>query len=184
MVLPILTYGDSLLRKQTENINPDYHGLEKIINDMWETMYAAHGVGLAAPQIGKSINLFIIDTSGFEESSHPVKKGVFINSSIVEEYGEEWEFEEGCLSIPHIREKVKRLPNLVLRFQDENFIGHEMEFDDIVARVIQHEFDHCEGILFIDHISQLRKRLLKNKLLNISKGGANVDYKMKLPVLR
>lgn len=184
MILPIVAYGDTVLRKEGANIDANYKDLAKLIENMWETMYHAHGVGLAAPQVGKSINLFIVDTTAFDDESYPELKQVFINAEIVEEWGEEWEYEEGCLSIPHIRENVSRPSNLLLRYQDEQFVWHEKEFDGIGARVIQHEYDHCKGILFVDHISQLKRRLLKNKLINISKGGARVDYKMRLPAGR
>jgi peptide deformylase len=184
MILPIVAYGDSVLRKQGANINPDFEGLTELIQHMWDTMYNAHGVGLAAPQIGKSLNLFVIDTGMFNDEQTPALKQVFINSEILEEYGNKWEFEEGCLSIPHIRENVKRFETLKIRYQDENFNTYEKEFNGLIARVIQHEYDHCKGILFIDHLSELKKRLLKNKLKNISLGGAQVNYKMRLPVLR
>lgn len=184
MILPIVAYGDPVLRKIGSNITQEYAGLNQLIKDMWETMYHANGVGLAAPQIGKSINLFIIDTTMFEDESAEKIKQVFINAKITNEEGNLWEFEEGCLSIPHIRENVKRHSNLTITYLDENFVEHFRTFDGLAARVIQHEYDHCQGILFVDHLSELKKRLLKNKLLNISKGGARVDYKMRLPLLR
>ncbi|MDZ4668860.1 MAG: peptide deformylase [bacterium] len=184
MILPIVAYGDPILRKVGVQIDVQYKDLHKLIENMWETMYHASGVGLAAPQIGKAINLFIADTSAFDDETYPEMKKVFINAEIVEEWGEEWEYEEGCLSIPHIREKVTRYSNLLLRYQDENFTLHEEEFSGIAARVIQHEYDHCKGKLFVDYISELKRRLLKNKLINISKGGAHVDYKMRIPTGR
>lgn len=184
MILPILAYGDPVLRKKGAIITKDYDGLDILIESMFETMYASHGVGLAAPQIGKSINLFIVDTSPFEDEKYPALKKVFINTEILEETGEKWEFEEGCLSIPHIRENVKRHPNLIIRYQDEQFNTFEESYDGIAARVIQHEYDHCQGKLFVDHLSELKKRLLKNKLIGISKGAVNVDYKMRFPALR
>ncbi len=181
MILPIVAYGDTVLRKVGDNISADYEGLKDLVANMWETMYSAQGVGLAAPQVGKAINLFIIDTSGFEDEDYPDLKRVFINAEIIEEWGEEWAFEEGCLSIPHIREDVYRWSDIAIRYQDENFEWHEEEFDGIAARVIQHEYDHVKGKLFVDYLSPLKKRLLKNKLVNISKGGANTKYRMRIP---
>jgi peptide deformylase len=181
MILPIVAYGDPVLRKVGASIDPHYKDLHKLIENMWETMYHASGVGLAAPQIGKPINLFIADTSAFGDETVPEMKKVFINSEMLKEWGDEWEYEEGCLSIPHIREKVSRHPNVLLRYQDEQFVWHEEEFNGIAARVIQHEYDHCQGKLFVDYISELKKRLIRNKLISISKGGANVDYKMRIP---
>ncbi|MDP1725398.1 MAG: peptide deformylase [Bacteroidota bacterium] len=184
MIQPIVAYGDPVLRKKGANIDEKYKDLQKVIENMWETMYNAHGVGLAAPQVNKSINLFIVDTAAFDEESFPVLKKVFINSEILEEWGEEWEYEEGCLSIPTIRENVFRMPNLRLKYQDENFKIHEEEFSGIAARVIQHEHDHCVGKLFVDYIPELKRRLLKNKLLGISRGEAKVEYKMRLPKMK
>lgn len=181
MILPIVAFGDPILRKKGANIEKDYAGLSALIENMWETMYASRGVGLAAPQIGKSINLFIIDTASFEDEEYPAIKKVFINTEMLNEEGEKWEFEEGCLSIPHIRENVNRHSTIKVRYQDENFKTHEETFDGIVARVIQHEYDHCQGKLFVDYLSELKKRLLKNKLINISKGAVKVDYKMRFP---
>lgn len=182
MILPILAYGDPILRKKGIDITPEYPGLSALIENMWETMYEASGVGLAAPQVGKSINLFIIDTGAFGETEEATgEKRVFINAKILEESGEKWDYEEGCLSIPHIRENVNRHSNLVIEYQDEFFKTHTATYSGLAARVIQHEYDHCIGILFVDHISQLKKRLIKNKLINISKGGARVDYKMRIP---
>jgi len=183
MILPIVAYGDPVLRKKGANISKDYPGLDALIENMFETMYASHGVGLAAPQIGKSINLFVVDTTPFkeeEEDQAPMKK-VFINAEILEETGDEWEFEEGCLSIPGIRENVWREEQLTIRYQDENFETFEETYDGIAARVIQHEFDHCQGKLFVDHLSELKKRLLKNKLVRISKGDVDVAYRMRFP---
>ncbi|MFA9215358.1 MAG: peptide deformylase [Candidatus Methylacidiphilales bacterium] len=181
MILPIVAYGDTVLRKVGDNISADYEGLKDLVANMWETMYSAQGVGLAAPQVGKAINLFVVDTSGFEDEDYPDLKRVFINAEIIEEWGEEWAFEEGCLSIPHIREDVYRWSDIAIKYQDENFEWHEEEFDGIAARVIQHEYDHIKGKLFVDYLSPLKKRLLKNKLVNISKGGANTKYRMRIP---
>ncbi|MEI6594058.1 MAG: peptide deformylase [Bacteroidota bacterium] len=184
MILPIVAYGDPILRKKGSLVQKDHDGLEMLIESMFETMYESHGVGLAAPQINKSINLFILDTSPFEDEKYPNLKKVFINAEILEETGEKWEYEEGCLSIPHIRENVNRKPSILIKYQDENFDVIEESFDGIAARVIQHEYDHIKGILFIDHITEFKKRLLKNKLLNISKGNIDVSYKMRFPTLR
>lgn len=184
MILPIIAYGDPILRKKASAITEVDDALNTLIANMWETMYASHGVGLAAPQIGKSLNLFIVDTEAFENEKYPAVKKVFINAEILEQTGEKWEFEEGCLSIPHIRENVKRQPALHIKYQDEQLVWHEETFDGIVARVIQHEYDHVQGILFIDHLSELKKRLLKNKLIGVSKGVVKVDYKMRFPATR
>lgn len=181
MILPIVAYGDKILRREGDKVLPGHPHLEELINNMWETMYNAHGVGLAAPQVGKSLNLFIIDTSVFDEKEMKPMKQVFMNAEIVEEWGEEWPYEEGCLSIPFIREDVDRWSNLAIKYQDENFHWHEAEFDGMAARVIQHEYDHVKGKLFVDYLSPLKKRLLRNKLISISKGGANTEYKMRLP---
>jgi peptide deformylase len=181
MILPIVAYGDPVLKKVAEEIDSDYPGLQKLIDDMFDTMYASKGVGLAAPQIGKSIRLFILDATPFEDDYPELKdyKKIIINPRIIEEEGKEWDFNEGCLSIPGIREDVKRKPELVLEYEDENFDLHEETFDGVVARVIQHEYDHLEGILFTDRLSPLKKRLLKGKLNDISKGIVDVNYKMK-----
>jgi peptide deformylase len=187
MILPIVAYGDDVLKKKAEKITPDYPELKQLIADMFETMYNSKGVGLAAPQIGKSIRLFIVDASPFaddeeEDLSHLEDfKKVFINAEMIEEEGKEWAFNEGCLSIPGIREDVYRHPNILLRYQDENFNTFEERFDGIAARIIQHEYDHIEGILFVEHLNPLKRRLLKNKLSNISKGEVKVDYKMRFP---
>lgn len=184
MILPIVAYGDPVLRRVGDNIDKDYPQLTQLIENMWETMYNAHGVGLAAPQVGKSINLFIIDTGAFEDERYPNEKKVFINAQILEETGERWDYEEGCLSIPHIRENVSRHAHLRIRYQNEQFETLEETYDGIAARVIQHEYDHVKGKLFVDHISQLKRRLIKNKLIAISKGGARVEYKMRIPASR
>ena len=184
MIYPIVAYGDPVLRKIGAEVEKDYPLLKQLIENMFETMYESHGVGLAAPQIGKAINLFIIDSSRFEDEKYPNVKKVFINAEILNESGEKWDFEEGCLSIPHIRENVKRHDTLLIRYQDENFETHEETYDGIVARVIQHEYDHVKGVMFVDRLSELKKRLLKNKLINISKGGIRVDYKMRFPATR
>jgi peptide deformylase len=181
MILPIVAYGDPVLRKKGAALDKGYEGLETLIGSMFETMYNSRGVGLAAPQVGKSLNLFIIDTEPMEEDKSKAIKRVFINSEIIEESGDEWEYEEGCLSIPNIRENVSRQPMVKIRYQDEHFKSHTDTFEGMSARVIQHEYDHVEGILFVDHISEFKKRLLKKKLLNISKGIVDVDYRMRFP---
>jgi len=192
MILPIRAYGDPVLKKVAKDIEPGHPGLTELIADMFETMYSANGVGLAAPQIGQSIRLFIVDTHSGADSDDPNAekapedadeeprlKRVFINPYIVEEDGEEWGFEEGCLSIPNIREEVQRQPKVVLQYQDENFVEHEEEFEGFAARVIQHEHDHLDGVLFIDHLSPLRKRLLGGKLRDIAQGRTDAKYKMR-----
>lgn len=184
MIYPIVAYGDPVLRKKAVNITPEYEGLKELIANMWETMYESNGVGLAAPQIGKSINLFVVDATPMEDPNYGEFKKVFINAEIIEEFGEKWEYEEGCLSIPHIRDNVKRYSDIAIRYWDENFVEHEEEIYGMPARVIQHEYDHIKGILFVDHLSELKKRLIKNKLINISKGGVDVDYRMRFPAAR
>ncbi|SFT53910.1 peptide deformylase [Lishizhenia tianjinensis] len=190
MILPVVAYGDPVLKKEGEEIDKDYPELDKLIADMWETMYAAHGVGLAAPQIGKSIRLFVVDASPFaeDEDEDPRAKGlkdfkkVFINPIIEEESGEEWAFQEGCLSIPKVREDVYRKETIVITYFDENWEFHEETYSGYAARVIQHEYDHVDGVLFTDHLSPLKKRMITKKLTNISKGEVDIDYRMKFPL--
>lgn len=185
MILPVVAIGDPVLKKVAEKIDKNYEGLQTLIADMFETMYNANGVGLAAPQIGKSIRLFIIDAAPFaedgEEGTEMLKdfKKIFINAEILEEEGDEWGFNEGCLSIPGIREEVFRNETLTIRYLDENFKEHTETYEGYAARIIQHEYDHIEGVLFTDHISPLRKRMLKRKLEEISRGEVDVAYKMK-----
>lgn len=185
MILPIIAYGDPILKQVAKEINKDYPKLNELIERMFETMYAANGVGLAAPQVNHSICLFIIDThelkDKLKENEKPVKQ-IFINAKITEKAGENIMFNEGCLSIPDIREDIDRPSKIRIQYLDENFKHHEKEFDRIAARVIQHEYDHTEGILFIDYLKPLKKRLLKNRLMDISRGEIEVDYKMKFPV--
>ena len=193
MILPILAYGDAILRKAGEEITANYPGLRELIANMFETMYEANGVGLAAPQVGKSIRLFIVDASPFaddkDDDDQPIPesaalkdfKKIFINARIVEEKGEEWKFNEGCLSIPKIREDVLRKPKLRIQYYDENFNFFDEQYEGTAARIVQHEYDHIEGKLFTDRINPLRKRLLKGKLLDISRGKIEVKYKMKFP---
>ncbi|MDA0931709.1 MAG: peptide deformylase [Bacteroidetes bacterium] len=186
MIRPILPYGDVILRKATAELFPDFPNLPGLISDMYETMYAASGVGLAAPQIGESIRLFIVDGTGFEEDEPGMRnfKQVFINPVILEEEGEEWAFNEGCLSIPGVREDVVRKSRVLLEFQDEKFEFHEAWFDGMSARIIQHEYDHLEGILFTDKINPMRKKLIRSELEHISRGNHRADYKMKKPFQR
>jgi peptide deformylase len=186
MIYPIIAYGDPVLKKKAEEITPDYPDLKKLIEDMFETMYNAHGVGLAAPQIGKSIRLFVVDASPFADGedgdpSCADFKRVFINPIIFEEEGEEWGFEEGCLSIPNIREEVWRKPIVRIEYYDENWDLYEEELDGFAARVVQHEYDHIEGTLFIEHIKAFKRTLLKGKLNDISHGDVDVAYRMKFP---
>jgi len=193
MILPIVAYGDPVLRKVSKAIEKDYPNLDQLIENMWETMYASHGVGLAAPQIGKAIRLFVIDAAPFaddedldqeQRESLADAKMVFINAKIIEETGEEWSFNEGCLSIPDVREDVQRKPTVTIEYFDEQFEKKTQTFEGILARVIQHEYDHIEGILFTDKLSPLKKRMLKGKLSNISKGKIEVDYRMRFPELK
>ncbi len=191
MILPIVAYGHPVLRKVCEDITAEYPELKKLIEDMKETMYHSNGVGLAAPQINRPIRLFVIDTvqivDNFDDedkrmypNEKPVKE-VFINAQIIEENGTPWPYNEGCLSIPKIREDVMRKPNLRIRYMDEHFNEQEKTFDGITARVIQHEYDHIEGKLFIDYLPQLKKRLIKKKLDDISAGKVKTDYRMVFP---
>lgn len=193
MILPIVAYGDPVLRKVGKEIDKDYPNLTELIANMKETMYNASGVGLAAPQIGKDIRLFVIDASPFagdedlSDDERKVLEGfnrVFINAKILEEEGEEWVFNEGCLSIPDIREDVWRKPTITIEYQDENFEKKTEVLSGLAARVFQHEYDHIEGVLFTDKLSSLKKRLIKKKLENISKGKINADYRMRFPNLK
>ncbi|MBX9853328.1 MAG: peptide deformylase [Cytophagaceae bacterium] len=181
MIYPIVAYGDPVLKKPAKNVEKDIKDLPKLIEDMFETMYEASGVGLAAPQIGLGLRMFIVDATSFSNDNEEFKK-VFINPEILSEEGEEWPYEEGCLSIPGIRAEVMRSPRLKIKYFDENWVPHTEEYEGMKARVIQHEYDHIEGVLFIEHLSALKKRLLQAKLSNISKGKVDVDYRMKFPV--
>ncbi len=195
MVYPIVVYGDPVLRKVADNIDSNYENLTQLIKDMFETMYNASGVGLAAPQIGKAIRLFIVDTQPFvddedndDESEFTPEerkqlksfKKVFINAKIINESGTEWKFKEGCLSIPKIREEVSRNPNIEIEYFDENFKKHTEKYDGLIARVIQHEYDHIEGILFTDKIGAFKRKLISGKLNDISNGKVSADYKIKV----
>lgn len=193
MILPIVAYGDSVLKKKAEPITQDYPDLEGLIANMFETMYGAYGVGLAAPQIGLPIRLFVVDTEPFADDEELTKeeqevtknfKQVFINAEIIEETGNEWAFNEGCLSIPDVREDVFRKPTITITFQDEKFQTHTKTYSGLIARVIQHEYDHIEGVLFTDRLSAFKKRIIKGRLTNISKGNIKVDYRMKFPLLK
>jgi len=183
MILPIVAYGHPVLRKVAKDIDPDYPGLAKLIEDMWETLYASTGVGLAAPQVNKDVRLFLVDSSQIfnqlkedkEQHSYPDAPGikqVFLNA---------WSYNEGCLSIPKIREDIKRQSVVTIEYVDENFQHHMRTFQGLTARIILHEYDHIEGKLFIDHITALKRKLLKGKLNDISKGKVKVDYKMMFP---
>lgn len=184
MIYPIVLFGDPVLKRQGQTIEPGAIDLEQLISDMFETMDAAKGVGLAAPQIGMSIRLFVVDTEPIVEGGEEGVRRAFINPEIVEETGDEWKFEEGCLSIPGVREDVSRHEKIKMKFQDENWDPQEIEVDGMLARVIQHEYDHIEGVLFTDHISPLKKKLLKKKLENISKGKVSADYRVRIPTPR
>ncbi len=191
MTLPIVAYGHPVLRTVCKDITPDYPNLQKFIEDMWETMYDSNGVGLAAPQVNKDIRLFVIDSTQIFENMEdeekddyddaPGVKQVFINAHIVELDGEEWAYNEGCLSIPKIREDIFRQETVTLSYMDENFQPHTQTFSGITARVILHEYDHIEGKLFIDYMKPFKRKLLKGKLDDISRGKISVDYKMMFP---
>jgi len=193
MILPIVAYGNPVLKKKGKEITQDYPKLDELLENMWDTMYNAHGVGLAAPQIGLPIRLFIVDASPFAEDENLEDnekevllsfKKTFINPTITEEEGLEWDFNEGCLSIPEVREDVFRKPQITIEYMDENFQPHKEVLTGLAARVVQHEYDHIEGILFTDHLSSLKKRLIKGKLKAIEKGKIEVDYKMKFPLAK
>ncbi len=188
MILPIVAYGDPVLKRVADNITKDHEALAELIDHMYETMYAAQGVGLAAPQIGQSIRLFIVDASPFgddEEDPEAQKvkdfKEVFINAEILDCSGDKWPFAEGCLSIPNIREEVEREQKVRIRYYDRNWNLQEKEFDGYAARIVQHEYDHIEGILFIEHLKPLKKRMLKRKLEEITRGEIEVKYRMRFP---
>jgi len=181
MVYPILVYGNTVLKKRASEIE-EGSDVKELAADMFETMKSASGIGLAAPQIGKSHRLFIIDTSQMEDEEIGDYKMIFVNPEIIEEWGEEWDFEEGCLSIPTIREDVSRLDSVHIRWFDENWDQHEEEFNGMIARIIQHEYDHLNGVLFTDHITSLKRRLLKGKLSNISKGNVETSYRIAAPL--
>ena len=193
MILPIIAYGDPVLRKLGKSIDKDYPALESLLDNMFETMYGAKGIGLAAPQIGLPIRIFIVDATPFKDDEEleleernflSTFKQVFINAQIIDETGDEWVFNEGCLSIPDVREDVFRNETVKIEFLDEKFEKHTKEFSGIAARIIQHEYDHIQGILFTDKLSSLKKRLIKGKLANISKGKIRIDYRMRFPHMK
>lgn len=190
MIRPIIAYGDPVLRKKAVEIDEDYPDLNLLLEDMFETMYNSQGVGLAAPQIGLSIRIFIVDAAPFvDEDEEDVEglrdfKRVFINPIIIEETGKEWKFEEGCLSIPGIREDVSRQPDLIVEYYNEKFELIEEKLTGLPARIVQHEYDHIEGVLFTDKINPLKKQLLKGKLNDIAKGNVKVNYRMKFPLVK
>jgi peptide deformylase len=190
MILPIVAYGNPILRKVGHDIDENYPNLDKLIEDMWETMYASNGVGLAAPQVGRDIRLFVMDSAQIfsnmdekdkEEENYPDAPGikqVFLNAHIIEEHGDDWSYNEGCLSIPKIREDIYRAEEVTIEYQDQNFRKHTRTFNGVTARIILHEYDHIDGKLFIDYLPPLKRKLLKRKLDDISKGNIKVDYKM------
>jgi peptide deformylase len=184
MVYPIVMYGDPVLRKRAQDIEKG-SDIKTLVADMFETMKAANGIGLAAPQIGKSVRLFVVDATSLDREDHDQDlsdfKKTFVNPTILNENGEEWEFEEGCLSIPNIRENVSRPENLKIRYYDEEWNLKEEKYDGMKARIIQHEYDHIEGKLFIDYLSPLKKRMLKGKLIDISKGDVDTEYRILAP---
>ncbi len=182
MIYPIVMYGDPVLKQKAEELEQGSVDVMQLSEDMFETMYNANGVGLAAPQIGKSIRMFVVDGSATEEPGLEDFKKVFINPQMLEEVGREWPYEEGCLSIPNIREDVLRNEVIVMDYYDEEWNKHREEFDGLQARIIQHEYDHIEGVLFTDHLSPFKRRVLKGKLLNISKGKVKADYPIKAPL--
>ena len=193
MILPIIAYGDPVLRKLGKSIDKEYPALESLLENMFETMYGAKGIGLAAPQIGLPIRIFIVDATPFKDAEEleleernflSTFKQVFINAQIIDETGDEWVFNEGCLSIPDVREDVFRNETIKIEYLDEKFKKHTKEFSGIAARIIQHEYDHIQGILFIDKLSSLKKRLIKGKLANISRGKVRIDYRMRFPDMK
>jgi len=190
MIYPIIAYGDPVLRKEARDIEQGEIDVKKLAADMYETMYAASGVGLAAPQIGMDIRLFVVDGTPInvgaetEEDIHPSLihfKKVFINAEIIEEDGDEWAYEEGCLSIPGVRADVYRPEFITIRYFDTDWVEHTEDYEGLAARIIQHEYDHIDGILFTDHLTSLKKQLLKKKLTNITKGDVDIEYRMKFP---
>lgn len=181
MIYPVTVFGDPVLRKKAVPITEDFKDLKGFIQNMFETMYTSDGVGLAAPQVGQSVRIFVLDTTIDEEDEPAGIKRAFINPEIVEKYGDEWSMNEGCLSVPEIREDVLRPESVVLRYFDENMVEHEETFNGFTARVIQHEYDHLEGIMFVDYLNPLKKRILKSKLLAISKGKVIPKYRIKIP---
>jgi peptide deformylase len=186
MILPVVAYGHPVLKKVGEDIPQDYPDLQEFITNMWETMYVSDGVGLAAPQVNRSIRLFVIDATAFDEKYPETAhfKRAFLNAKIYKEEGDEFSFNEGCLSFPGLREDIMRKPVIYMKYMDENFVEHDERFDGVIARIIQHEYDHIEGVVFVDRIPSLKKLLLKRRLTDISKGNVEVAYKMLFPQVK
>ncbi|HYG40294.1 MAG TPA: peptide deformylase [Cytophagales bacterium] len=180
MIFPIVAYGDPVLKKKAVEIERGSIDVKKLADDMFETMYEANGVGLAAPQVNLSIRMFVVDGEPMDEALTGFKK-VFINPVILKEQGNDWGFEEGCLSIPTVREEIQRKEEITIKYFDTDWNEHQETYDGLRARIIQHEYDHIEGVLFLDRISPFKKRLLKSKLMNISKGNVSTDYRMRFP---
>ena len=183
MILPVVAYGHPVLKKIAEEVKADHPGLSQLIADLWETMYVSDGVGLAAPQVNHSVRIFVIDASAFAEKYPGTEhfKKAFINADIYAEEGDEFSFNEGCLSFPGLREDILRKPVIHIRYMDENFVEHDERYEGVIARVIQHEYDHIEGIVFVDRITSLKKMLLKRRLSDISRGNVEVAYRMTFP---
>jgi peptide deformylase len=186
MILPVVAYGHPVLKKVAEDIPHDYAGLKEFLADLWETMYVSDGVGLAAPQVNRSVRVFVIDATAFGEKYPEAEnfKKAFINAKIYKEEGDEFAFNEGCLSFPGLREDIFRKPVIHIRYFDEDFVEHDERYDGVIARVIQHEYDHIEGIVFVDRIPSLKKMLLKRRLTDISKGNVDVSYRMLFPQVK
>ncbi|MEI6436684.1 MAG: peptide deformylase [Bacteroidota bacterium] len=186
MILPVVAYGHPVLKKIAQDITPDYPNLKQVITDLWDTMYQSDGVGLAGPQVNRSIRLFVIDASAFKEKYPETEtfRKTFINATIYQEEGDEFSFNEGCLSFPGLREDIIRKPVIYVRYMDEDFVEHDERYNGVVARIIQHEYDHIEGVVFVDRVSSLKKMLLKGRLADISKGNVDVDYKMIFPLVK
>lgn len=186
MILPVVAFGHPVLKKVAEDVAPGEPGLKEFIADMWETMYVADGVGLAAPQVNRSVRIFVVDASAFAEKYPEAEnfKKTFINARIYEEEGDEFAFNEGCLSFPGLREDIYRKPVIHIRYLDEDFKEHDERYDGVIARIIQHEYDHIEGIVFVDRVPSLKKMLLKRRLSEISKGDVDVSYRMLFPMLK
>jgi len=182
MIYPILAYGENILRIEAEDFPKGDKDLTELVENMYETMYNANGVGLAAPQIGLSHRIFVIDSTQMSDEEGQGIKRAFINPEILDEYGNEWSFEEGCLSIPNVHAEILRPEKLTIRYFDELWNEHEEEFDDLTARVIQHEYDHLDGVLFTDYVKGIKKQMLRSKLVGISKGKVDVSYRMKFPI--
>lgn len=181
MIFPIVLYGDPVLKKKAKEVTHGDESVAEFVGHLFETMDAAQGVGLASPQVGQSLRVFIVDSTPMEDNEEDALKQAFVNPVMLKEEGEPWAFEEGCLSIPGIREDVDRKPKIRIKYFDENWVEHERELDGLQARIVQHEYDHIEGKLFTDYISSFKKRLLKGKLAKISKGETDAEYRVKIP---